>query len=59
MGEIEVGILGGVINLPRLVADVVEFSPKDLNNGDTDAKPPKFGTPIVSASFNHNHEILA
>ncbi|WVR08721.1 hypothetical protein IAU60_005779 [Kwoniella sp. DSM 27419] len=35
------------------------FTCKDLGNGDTDARPPQFGTPIVAASFNHTHEILA
>ncbi|RXK41061.1 mRNA export factor [Tremella mesenterica] len=35
------------------------YSPKDLNNGDTDARPPQWGLPIVSTSFNHNQEILA
>ncbi|WVN89082.1 uncharacterized protein L203_104298 [Cryptococcus depauperatus CBS 7841] len=35
------------------------FSCKELNNGDTDIRPPRFGTPIVSSSFNHNQEIIA
>ncbi|KAK8850673.1 hypothetical protein IAR55_004593 [Kwoniella newhampshirensis] len=35
------------------------FTCKELSNGDTDARPPQFGTPIVASSFNHTHEILA
>ncbi|WVQ95354.1 hypothetical protein IAU59_002451 [Kwoniella sp. CBS 9459] len=35
------------------------FSCKDLGNGDSDSRPPQFGTPIVATSFNHTHEILA
>lgn len=35
------------------------FSCKELGNGDTDIRPPQFGTPIVATSFNHNHEIFA
>ncbi|KAK1923185.1 WD40-repeat-containing domain protein [Papiliotrema laurentii] len=38
---------------------VKPFSLKDLNNGDSDAKPPQFGVPIVSTSFNRTQEILA
>ncbi|CAD6589788.1 MAG: hypothetical protein TREMPRED_005516 [Tremellales sp. Tagirdzhanova-0007] len=35
------------------------FSAKELNNGDPEARPPQWGIPIVSTSFNHTHEILA
>jgi mRNA export factor len=35
------------------------FTAKELGNGDPEARPPQWGMPIVSASFNHNHEILA
>jgi mRNA export factor len=36
------------------------FSAKELGNGDPDNRPnPIWGTPIVSASFNHTNEILA
>ena len=35
------------------------FTLKELNNGDSDAKPPQWGTPIVATAFNHNHEIFA
>jgi mRNA export factor len=35
------------------------FSAKDLQNGDTEARPPVWGTPIVSTSFNHSCDILA
>lgn len=35
------------------------FTAKDLMNGDTDARPPVWGQPIVSTSFNHSCEILA
>jgi len=35
------------------------FTLKELDNGDQDARPPVFGTPVVSMSFNHNHQIFA
>lgn len=35
------------------------FTAKDLQNGDTEARPPVWGSPIVSTSFNHTCDILA
>ncbi|WVQ86232.1 hypothetical protein IAT38_008400 [Cryptococcus sp. DSM 104549] len=35
------------------------FTCKDLGNGDTEQRPPVFGTPIVATSFNRSEEILA
>ncbi|KAK4688756.1 mRNA export factor, partial [Tremellales sp. Uapishka_1] len=35
------------------------FPAKEINNGDPEARPPVWGTPIVSTSFSHNHDILA
>ncbi|ORY28048.1 WD40-repeat-containing domain protein [Naematelia encephala] len=35
------------------------YSAKELNNGNHEARPPEFGIPIVSATFNHNQEIMA
>ncbi|GFZ51395.1 Nuclear pore protein GLE2 [Saitozyma sp. JCM 24511] len=32
---------------------------KDLNNGNPDARPPQWGLPVVSCSFNHTLEIFA
>lgn len=49
------GVLVCVCELMNLLA----FSCKDLNNGDTDVRPPRFGTPIVSTSFNRTQEIIA
>ncbi|ORX40809.1 WD40-repeat-containing domain protein [Kockovaella imperatae] len=38
---------------------VKAFTLKELNNGDSDARPPQWGTPVVSTAFNHNQEIFA
>ena len=46
-------------NYPTSARLTPAFSAKDLNNGDTEARPPQFGLPIVSTSFNHSHEVLA
>ncbi|KAL7422942.1 RNA export factor gle2 [Cryptotrichosporon argae] len=35
------------------------FTAKELGNGDTDARPPVFGQPIVSTAFSPSHDILA
>lgn len=35
------------------------LSDKDLSNGDSSARPPQWGTPIVSTSFNRDGSVLA
>lgn len=51
-----------MVSVPRflwIVSNLLAFSAKELGNGDPDAQPPVWGTPIVSVSFNANHDILA